>query len=62
MFLSYGEYIRIGVTAEKAVMSKEEIKGFTNDMIDVINHLYDKAALYEWKYEAFPNIKHTKRK
>ncbi len=45
MLLSYGDYIRIGVTAEKAIMSKDEITKFTNYMMDEIDYLYNEAAL-----------------
>lgn len=44
MVLSYHEHIRVVVTAEKAVMSKDEVNNFIQYITDEIAILLDLAA------------------
>lgn len=43
MVLSYLDYIRVVVTAEKALMSKEEVNRFMRYVMNEIEHLYKEA-------------------
>ncbi|CAL8130749.1 unnamed protein product [Orchesella dallaii] len=44
MVLSYADHIRIGVTAEKAVMNKVEVKELIGSISNEINFLYNNCA------------------
>ncbi len=44
MVLSYCEYIRIVVTAEKAVLSKQEVKMFMEYVMNEIDCLFNEAS------------------